>query len=54
MIYFNPDPSAPGTKYYEIKIDDPELSKYGFSRFELPLNGNATKMILDNTKDRSL
>jgi hypothetical protein len=54
MIYFNPDPSAPGTKYYEIEIDDPELTKHGFSRFRLPLNGNATKMILDNTKDRSL
>src|SRR5919198_5079921 len=52
--YFNPDPSAPGTKYYQIEIDDPELTKYGFSRFKLPINGNAAKMILDNNKDRSL
>ena len=54
MIYFNPDPSSPGTKYCEIEIDDAELTRHGFSRFKLPLNGNATKMILDNTKDRSL
>jgi hypothetical protein len=54
MIYFNPDPCAPSTKYYEIEIDDPELTKHGFSRFKLPTNGNATKMILDNTKDRSM
>ena len=54
MPYFNPDPSAPGTKYYQIEIDDPELTKYGFSRFKLPINGNAAKMILDNNKDRSL
>ena len=54
MIYFNPDPSAPGTKYYEVEIDDAELTKHGFSRFKLPLYGNATKMILYNTKDRAL
>jgi hypothetical protein len=54
VTYFNPDPSVPGTKYYEIEIDDPELTKHGFSRFKLPLNGNATKMILYNTKDRAL
>jgi hypothetical protein len=54
MIYFNPDPSAPGTKYYEVEIDDAELTKHVFSRFKLPLYGNATKMILYNTKDRAL
>ena len=54
MIYFNPDPLTPGTKYYEIEIDDPALIEYGFSRFKLPIDGNAIKMILDNNKDRSL
>ena len=54
MVDFNPDPSSPGTDYYDILIDDPELTKYGFIKFRLQANGNATKMILDNDKDRSL
>jgi hypothetical protein len=54
MVHFNPNPSAPGTEYYDIPIEDPALTEYGFTRFRLPINGNATKMILDNDKDSSL
>src|SRR5919201_5274680 len=54
MIHFNPDPSAPGTEYYDIPITDPLLTDYGFSKFSLPLNGNALKMILYNDVDKSL
>jgi hypothetical protein len=52
MIHFNHDASAPGTEYYGIPIDDPALTEYGFTKFRLPVNGNAIKMILDNDKDR--
>jgi hypothetical protein len=49
MVYFNASsPSAPGTEYHDIKIDDPLLTKYGFTKFSLPLNDNAIKMILYN------
>jgi hypothetical protein len=54
MVYSNPDPSSPGTEYYDIPIDDPALTEYGFTKFRLPVNGNAIKMILDNDKDRLL
>jgi hypothetical protein len=54
MVHFHPDPSAPGTEYYDIPIDDPVLTEYGFTKFRLPVNSNAIKMILDNDKDRSL
>jgi hypothetical protein len=54
LVYFNPDPSSPGTEYYDILIDDPALTEYGFTRFRLPVNGNAIKMILDNDKDKSM
>jgi hypothetical protein len=41
------------TEYYEIIIDDPVLTKHGFTKFSLPLNGKgkaaATKMVVHNT-----
>jgi hypothetical protein len=55
MVYFNTsNSSAPGTEYHDIKIDDPLLTKYGFTKFSLPLNDNAIKMILYNDKDPSM
>jgi hypothetical protein len=54
MVYFDAsDPSA-GTEYHDVIINDPLLTEHGFTKFKLPLNGNAIKMILDNDKDRSL
>jgi hypothetical protein len=56
MIYFNAsNPSAPGTEYYDVIIEDePLLTDCGFTKFSLPLNGNATKMILYNDKLKSM
>jgi hypothetical protein len=48
------NPSAPTKKYYNIIIDDPELTVHGFTKFILPTDENATKMILYNDKDPSM
>jgi hypothetical protein len=42
------NPSAPTKEYYDIIIDDHELTVYGFTKFSLPADDNATKMILYN------
>src|SRR5919202_427612 len=36
------------SKYYDIIIDDPVLTGHGFTKFSLPLNGNATVMVVHN------
>jgi hypothetical protein len=56
MIYFNAsNSSAPGTEYYDIPIkNEPLLTDCGFTKFRLPLDGNATKMILYNDKFKSM
>lgn len=36
------------TEHYDIIIDDPALTEHGFTKFSLPLNGNATVMIVHN------
>ena len=55
MIYFHPNPSASGTEYYDIPIENESLlTECGFSKFRLPLDGNATKMILYNNKFKSM
>src|SRR5919199_517891 len=42
-------------QYHTIPIkDEPLLTKYGFTEFRLPLNHNATKMVLYNDKDPSM
>jgi hypothetical protein len=52
MIYFN---ASPGTEYYDILIEyEPLLTDCGFTKFQLPLDGNATKMILYNDKFKSM
>jgi hypothetical protein len=54
MVYFDAsDPSA-GTEYHDVIINDPLLTEHGFTKFKLPLNGNAIKMILYNDKDSSM
>lgn len=54
MVYFNASNPLAGTAYYDIIIDDPLLTEYGFTKFSLPLNDNAIKMILYNDKDPSM
>jgi hypothetical protein len=55
MVFFNAsNPSAAGTEYYDIIIDDSALTEDGFTRFKLPLDDNATKMVLYNDKDPSM
>jgi hypothetical protein len=54
MIHFDPTPSARGTDYYDIVIDDPALTEYGFVKFSLPVDGNALRMIVHNDKDPSM
>jgi hypothetical protein len=54
MVHFNPNPSAPETEYHDILIDDPALTEYGFTKFSLPVNGNALRMVVYNQKDPSL
>jgi len=36
------------SKHHDIIIDDPALTEHGFTKFSLPLNGNATVMIVHN------
>ena len=43
------DHTAAESKYYDIIIDDPALTQHGFTKFSLPLNGNATIMVVNNT-----
>jgi hypothetical protein len=52
MIYF--DPNAKETEYHDITIDDPALTEYGFTKFSLPLDDNASRMVVYNDKDPSL
>jgi hypothetical protein len=40
------------SEHYEIIIDDPVLTKHGFRKFSLPMNGNGTKMVVHNNKDK--
>src|SRR4051812_18910641 len=55
MVSFNAsNPSAAGTEYHDIIIEDPVLTEHGFTKFRLPVNGNALRMIVDNSKDPSL
>jgi hypothetical protein len=54
MVHFDASNPTAGTEYYDVVIDDPVLTEHGFTKFRLPLNGNAIKMILDNDKDRSM
>jgi hypothetical protein len=55
MIFFDAsNPSIPGTEYHDIIIEDPVLTGHGFTKFRLPVNGNALRMIVDNCKDASL
>jgi hypothetical protein len=42
------------TEYYDFAIDDPLLTEYGFTKFRIPINSNATRMELYNNKDRSM
>jgi hypothetical protein len=42
------------TEYYDLAIDDPLLTEYGFTKFRIPINSNATRMELYNNKDRSM
>jgi hypothetical protein len=52
MIFFNSNPSAPGTAYHDIIIDDdPALTEYCFVKFSSPVNSNALRMIVHNDKD---
>ena len=48
------NPPASTKEYYDIIIDDPELTVHGFTKFILPTDENATKMILYNDKDPSM
>ena len=42
-------------QYYDILIEnEPMLTDCGFAKFELPLNRNATKMVLYNNKFKSM
>src|SRR5919202_1702487 len=42
-------------QYHLIPIEnEPLLTDCGFTKFELPLNGNATKMVLYNDKYKSM
>jgi hypothetical protein len=43
------------SKHHDIIIDDPALTKHGFTRFSLPLNGNgnATAIMVVHNKDKS-
>ncbi|HJT49341.1 MAG TPA: hypothetical protein VJ729_14245 [Nitrososphaeraceae archaeon] len=53
MVY--PNPSSSGSEYHYILIEnEPLLTDCGFTEFRLPLNGNATKMILYNDKFKSM
>jgi hypothetical protein len=36
------------SKDYDIIITDPALTEHGFTRFSLPLNGNASVMVVHN------
>jgi hypothetical protein len=54
IVYFDASNPTAGTEYQEILIDDPMLSDHGFTKFRLPLNGDAIKMILCNDKDPSM
>jgi hypothetical protein len=36
-------------EHYDVMIDDPVLTKHGFTKFSLPLNGKATRMVVHNT-----
>jgi len=54
VIFDTSNPSASPKEYYDIIIDDPELTVYGFTKFILPTDENATKMILYNDKDPSM
>jgi hypothetical protein len=42
-------------KHHDIIIDDPVLTKHGFTKFSLPLNGNgnATAIMVVHNKDKS-
>src|SRR5919197_3637187 len=46
------------TEYYEIIVDDPVLTKRGFRKFLLPMNGNGTtaaaRMVVHNTDKRKM
>jgi hypothetical protein len=39
---------TPESKHHDIVIEDPALTEHGFTKFSLPLNGNATVMIVHN------
>jgi hypothetical protein len=55
MVHFDPNPSASGTEYCDIPIENELLlTECGFTKFRLPLNDNATKMILHNDKFKSM
>jgi hypothetical protein len=54
MVIFDASNPTAGTEYHDVVIDDPVLTDYGFTKFKLPLNGNAIKMILYNDKDPSM
>jgi hypothetical protein len=46
--------SSEETPYHDIAINDPALKRYGFTKFSLPLNGNATMMILHNLNNSKI
>jgi hypothetical protein len=54
MVYFDASNPSVGTEYHDVIINDPLLTEHGFTKFKLPIDGNAIKMILYNDKDPSM
>jgi|SRR5919198_2491866 hypothetical protein len=55
MVFFNASNPNAGTDYYDIPIEnEPLLTDSKFTRFRLPINGNATKMILENSEYKKM
>jgi predicted DNA-binding transcriptional regulator len=55
MVSFNASNPSEGTEYYDIIIEnEPLLTECKFTRFRLPVNGNALKMILENSQYKEM
>jgi hypothetical protein len=54
MVFFDASANPKETPYHDIIIDDPILTEHGYTKFRLPINGNALRMEVYNDKDPSL